>query len=334
MNIKKIISLVLITLMLTGCNGAVIEKEKINDSKKIIEKKQINRLKVNGLGYTASQGSVREVKWKTSNKFEKYTNSVYSIKVKKYKDSDIKKIINYFQTKDKKTKIDKNGSEITYTATNGDTIFYEQQSGSIEYYSDSVMKGKFEQPIKQKRSNSYYKEEANKFLSETNIMSGINCKFDSVEPCEYIEYIKDGEICREPVRYRVRYVVNDLDGKKIDGILPGISMEFDSSDEICRFSGVARMIDDTKSDVSYPVRDIDEICKSIINGEDVLLDDLYTDKAKLTITSCEEIMYSDAAYLEQFVMMPYYNLKANIEGSNESITILLPKIKASYLEYN
>lgn len=322
---KKLIMLFVLMLSLTGCAlGEKIEKDETQKST------NLKRLSVNSLGQIAADISVSDVEWSDNVKLSSSVNSVFNVETKQYTKNDINKIMETI-TDEKVTKVADVSGESHFSTKEGDLIMYNKDSGNISYYSDDFLSGE-DKVIEKKEDDKVYKKKADALLADANITEDIDCEYQGVKLAEYVEYIEDGKTIQKPITYRVDYLQKQVDGTELDGVLPGVSVEFNASKEICSLSCVAREVTDEIAS-NYPSKSKEEIEQEILSGREVLYDGLDEKNADIKITDIKQVYYSDAANLQQSVMMPYYEITAVTRGENKKINLLLPAIKDKYLEF-
>lgn len=322
---KKCIILLVVMLSLTSC----VSREKMEKGE-VQKSVALKKLSVNSLGQIAADISVSDVEWSDNVKLSPNVNSVFNVKTKQYTKNQINNIMETL-TDEKVTKVADLSGESHFSTKEGDLITYNKSSGNICYYSYGFLSGE-DKVIDKKETDAIYKNKADDLLADVNITDDIDCEYQGVKLAEYVEYIEDGKTRQKPITYRVDYLQKQVDGTELDGVLPGVSVEFNASNEICSLNCVAREVSDEIAS-NYPSKNKEEIEQEILSGKEVLYEGLDEKDADIKITHIKQVYYSDAANLQQTVMMPYYEVTAVTKSENKKINLLLPAIKDTYLEY-
>lgn len=324
--------LICIVCVFSGC-GKAQTQESAESAGVQSEAAAAEKVSINSLGMTASGGNVEKVNWECDR--TETDSQIYKIETIDYSEEEIEEIFKCLDGE--AASIEKNMESdgiTTYVSDEGSRIECIKDTGYIQYSSKDLLEGAGSQPVKKKKGDSYYLDKAMEVVEQIGLEDTINAELGKVKMSEYMEYVDgDGNTKKEPVKYRVDYLQDNIDDVEIDGSCPGVFVEFDASGEVCSFTNVGRKIEEKTTVIDSQLKDEKEIEKSILNMQDVSISEFYDENAEITITSCDMIYYSDPANLKQENMIPYYKLKAAVKGSGEKIDLLLPALKDDMIEY-
>lgn len=289
---------------------------------------------LNPLGYSASDGNVSEVEFKSeAKKIKSKSLNVYKVEPVTYEQKEIDKLVKKLDLGNKVKKDTTNKSMEVYTGENGAHLFYTKDSGTIEYVAESKLENQ-NRAITGKISNSDYRKKAESFLKNLECINYKEYSFDRIEPSETIEYYPSDdakETVKEVTKYEVIFKKNTVDEYEFDGIGPGIKVEYDASGEVTSFISIAKEFKKINNQ-KYNTKSIKDIKKNILNKENVLMDDIYGENNQIIIDSCELVLYSDAANVNQQYAVPHYFLTGKNKNTGDKCEILMPAIEDKYIE--
>ncbi len=314
-------NIVVLILIMTMSLGTVFLIDFNNKEKKIVnDETKLSKIELNHIAVSADEYDIKKVHFSNNIKKELIDSvKLYKVKAKKYSNKDIKEIVkNGINCKIRSSS--EEGDTKLFELSNGGDLTYYKNSGAISYH---FYEETNEKTSKRTISDGKLKEKAKKFIKKIKICDIDELSLYKVGPSVTVKTQKGEEIEQYEVMY-TKTPPQEIDG--YEGTGPGIVVEFDCNGEIVGFVAIDKEIEAVEK--KYPTKDIKEMEKDIVDGDNVMI---YSNKEvenKVNLDNLECVLYSDSVEEKQEYMVPHYRFK---DKNQDGIDIVLPAIKNSYL---